>query len=121
MRERLLFILAVIFTFIIAGSDRSNKKPASGDITSCKSIILNSYFCIVPEINLSQKKLFAGMNIFRSVRETVVGNSNSNTNDLSATVLKSYQTKVIDLKPLTRKRCRSLYQIPEKEDEHNLS
>jgi hypothetical protein len=121
MRERLFYILLVIFILIIAGSDRSEKKPASGDLSSCQSIILNSYFYNVPKINLSQKKLFAGMNILRSVRDTIFGNFKRNANDLSATVLYSYQIKVIDLKPLTRKQFRSLFRIPEKEDDHHLS
>lgn len=121
MRKKLLYILLVIFALIIIGSHQSDKKPASGGLSSCKLIILNSYFCNVPEINLSQKKLFAWINILRSVRETIIGNFNSNAKDLSATVLNSYQTKVIDLKPLIRKKLRSLYRIPEKEDDHHLS
>jgi hypothetical protein len=121
MREKLLYILLVIFALIIMGSHRSDKIPESRDLSCCKLIILNSYFCNVPEINLPQKKLFDWINILRSVRETIIGNFNSYANDLSATHLNSYQTKVIDLKPLTRKKLRSLYRIPEKEDDHHLS
>ncbi len=120
MRERILFILAVIF-IIIAGSDRPDKKPAYGDLTSGISHILSSISYYVPEISLSQKKLFTWTKIFRSVHETIIGNYDSNTNDLSASVLKLYQIKVIDLKPLTRKKFRTLHPIPENEDDHNLS
>jgi hypothetical protein len=120
MRERILFILAVIF-IIIAGSDRSDKKRAPGDLTSCHSHILSSLSYCVPEISLSQAKLFTWTKILRSVRETIIGNYDSYTNDLPATVLKLYQTKIIDLKPITRKQFRTLHPIPEKEDDHNLS
>ena len=121
MRERLFYILLVFFTFIFASPDQSDKKPASGDLSSCQSIILNSYFYNVPEISLSQKKLFFGMNILRSVLETIFGNFKRTANDLSASLLYSYQIKVIDLKPLTRRQFRSLHRIPEKEDDHHLS
>jgi hypothetical protein len=120
MIKRLIFILAVFF-IIIAGSDRWDKNHASGHHIPYHSHILSSLSYYVPEISLSQKKLFTWTKILSPVRESIIGNYDSNTNDLSATVLKLYQTKVIDLKPLTRKQFRSLRPIPENEDDHNLS
>jgi hypothetical protein len=122
MRAGLLHILFLILTLLIVSSEQRNKKQTFGGISSCQSIILNNKdVCIVPEINLSHKKFFAELIFFRFISETIFENINRCKRDLSATYLKSYQTKTIDFKSIKQKPFRLTYYSPEKEDNHHLS
>jgi hypothetical protein len=122
MRAGLLHILLVIITLSIVSSEQTNKKQTFSDVSPCHSNILNNITCIVPEINLSPKKLLTDLNFFLLIRENIFENVNSNGRDLSAICLKLYQIKVTVFKPLKQKPFRLIiYNTSEKEDDHHLS
>jgi hypothetical protein len=121
MRAGLLYILFSILILLIVSSEQRNKKQTYGGISSCQSIFLNNKdLCIVPEINISHKKFFTGLIFFRFISETIFENIRFRK-DLSATYLKSYQTKTIDFKSIKQKPFRLIYYCPEKEDDRHLS
>lgn len=123
MRAGLLYVLFVIFTLLIVSSEQTGKKQTRGDISSCESIILNkNNDCIVPAISFSLKKPFPELSFFRLINEKLFGNAYNHRIKLSASYLRLYQSKTIDVKPIKQKSFRlKLYYTTEKEDNHNLS
>jgi hypothetical protein len=122
MRAGLLHILFVVITLLIVSSEQTNKKQTSSDLSSCHSIVLSNIACIVPEINLSPKKLLTDLNFCLLIRADFFENVNSNGRDLSAICLKLYQIKIAVFEPLKQKPFRLIiYNTSEKEDYHHLS